>query len=92
VPVVFNDVGSSSPGGVREAIEDLEQRFDLVIAALPPLESPVSTAVVVPPRSAVLSLAAGQARRAELRRTSALLDRLQVPVIGIVVTNVHDAR
>lgn len=75
----------STPAAARDAVAELESRFELVIVALPPLDQPPTLALIVPPRSAVLVARAGKVRRSELREAVATLRRLNVQPLGVVL-------
>lgn len=86
-PVLVASRSGTGPAEIRDMLSELEQRFTLVVASLPPLESPVTTALLSPPRAAVLTLRAGGARRSQVREAAELLRRLGVTPIGIVLAD-----
>lgn len=84
--VIEHHADGGSPGSMRDTLSDLEDRADTVFVALPPIGTPVTTAVLSPHRSAVLVAAAGGVGRRELRDARVLLERLGVTILGVVLT------
>ena len=85
IPVVGPDTEASDLSGVRETMQQLEERFDFVVAALPTIDSRISTALLLPPRTAVLVVRAKTTQRADLRKNIELLRGLEIPILGAVV-------
>jgi tyrosine-protein kinase Etk/Wzc len=71
--------------GVRAVLDELERRFSLVIAAVPPLDHATTTALLDPDRPVVTVVHAGMATRSDLAETAAALNRIGVSVVGVVV-------
>ncbi len=71
---------------MREVISELSGRFDLVLVDSPPV-LPVADAMILSGYvdAVLLVVAAGQTRRAELRRTVEKLARTSAPVVGVVL-------
>jgi capsular exopolysaccharide synthesis family protein len=73
----------------HEIFAGLAERFDLVLIDSPPL-LPVTDAVVLSKHAdaTLMVVAAGQTRRADLRRAAEKLDQVGVPVLGTVLNEV----
>ncbi len=73
----------------QEIFASLRERFDFMLIDSPPV-LPVTDAVVLSKHAdaALLVLAAGQTRRADLRRTAEKLDQVRVAVLGTVLNQV----
>jgi polysaccharide biosynthesis transport protein len=73
----------------REVFAALAEDFDLVLVDSPPV-LPVTDAMILSGYAdgALLVVAAGQTRRAELQRTTAKFAQAQAPVLGIVLNEV----
>src|SRR5690606_27180879 len=87
--VVYRDEhasGEADPGEVREAVHQLEQNVSLVVAELPALDHPYTTALLSPQRAVVLAARAGLVTRGELRDAADALERAGVPTAGIVLS------
>jgi capsular exopolysaccharide synthesis family protein len=71
---------------MRDILADLSQRFDLVLIDSPPV-LPVADAIILSGYvdAVLLVTAAGQTRRAELRRTAQKLSQGGAPVVGAVL-------
>lgn len=71
---------------MRDMLADLSRRFDLVLIDSPPV-LPVADAIILSGYvdAVLLVAAAGQTRRAELRRTSQKLAQGGAPVVGAVL-------
>ena len=71
---------------MRAVIDELAERFDIVLIDSPPV-LPVADALILSgyADAVVLVAAAGQTRRAELRRTTEKLAQASAPVVGIVL-------
>jgi uncharacterized protein involved in exopolysaccharide biosynthesis len=82
--LVFRANGAATPSA-RSALAELERRAELVVAALPPLGDPVTVALLSPERSALLVVALEQTLRSDFENALHVLDRLAVPVVGVVV-------
>ncbi len=85
IPVVSPGADDADLSRVRNSMQLLEERFDFVVAALPKVDSSIATALLMPPRGAVLVLVAKKTTRSELRRNIALLRGLEIPILGAVV-------
>ncbi|GAA4753307.1 polysaccharide biosynthesis tyrosine autokinase [Amnibacterium soli] len=74
---------------MRDLIEQLERRFDMVLIDTPPL-IPVSDAAILTRRTggALLLAASRRTRKAELRRAAANLQQVDGHVLGLVLTMV----
>jgi capsular exopolysaccharide synthesis family protein len=75
--------------GARQVFTALAERFDLVIIDSPPI-LPVTDAVVLSQHAdaTLMVVAAGQTRRADLRRAAEKLDQVGVAVLGTVLNEV----
>jgi len=71
---------------MREVVAELAQRFDVVLIDSPPV-LPVADAMILSEYvdGVLLVIAAGQTRRAELRRTTEKLAQAGAPVVGAVL-------
>jgi polysaccharide biosynthesis transport protein len=71
---------------MRTVVAELAERFDIVLIDSPPV-LPVADALILSgyADAVVLVAAAGQTRRAELRRTTEKLAQAGAPVVGIVL-------
>lgn len=87
IPIIVAEPQDTDLRGVRDTMQLLEERFDFVVAALPQIDSSIATALLMPPRAAVLVVMAKRTRRAELRRSIALLRGLDIPILGAVVVD-----
>lgn len=79
--------GAEAGRGVRAVLEELEQQHGLVVAALPTLEHPATAAVLSPARPAVLVVRARHTQREALEGAVRALERLRIPLLGVVVRN-----
>lgn len=70
--------------GVRAALEQLEQRFSLVVAILPGIADPSTVSLLTPDRPAVIVVRSGAART-ELREFVSVLARMGVTPVGVVL-------
>ncbi len=75
--------------GAQEVFTALAERFDLVIIDSPPI-LPVTDAVVLSQHAdaTLMVVAAGQTRRADMRRAAEKLDQVGVAVLGTVLNEV----
>jgi uncharacterized protein involved in exopolysaccharide biosynthesis len=87
--LVFRGNGASTPSA-RAAFAELERRAELVVAALPTLDDPVTVALLSPERAALLVVELERTLRSELEESLRVLDRLGVPVAGVVVCGAGD--
>ena len=71
---------------MRTVVSELTQRFDIVLLDSPPV-LPVADAMILSgyADAVVLVVAAGQTRRAELRRTTEKLAQANAPVVGVAL-------
>jgi capsular exopolysaccharide synthesis family protein len=71
---------------MRSVVAELAQRFDIVLLDSPPV-LPVADAMILSgyADAVVLVVAAGQTRRAELRRTAEKLAQANAPVVGVAL-------
>ena len=71
---------------MRALVDDLAQRFDIVLIDSPPV-LPVADALILSgyADAVLLVVAAGQTRRAELRRAAEKLAQASAPVVGAVL-------
>jgi capsular exopolysaccharide synthesis family protein len=71
---------------MRAVVGELAQRFDIVLLDSPPV-LPVADAMILSgyADAVVLVVAAGQTRRAELRRTAEKLAQASAPVVGVAL-------
>lgn len=74
-----------TPAQARAAVRQLETQLRLVIAEVPPLDHPITTALLSPERPVVLVGRLGGVTRSELRETIDGLARAGVPTMGIVL-------
>ncbi|MDP9347855.1 MAG: Wzz/FepE/Etk N-terminal domain-containing protein [Gemmatimonadota bacterium] len=80
----------NSRSGHRSTVGELEQRFSLLIAALPSVENAAALSVLAPERPIILVGRSGQITRAELRDALEVCRRMGVPVMGIVLQPAGD--
>jgi capsular exopolysaccharide synthesis family protein len=75
--------------GARDVFAALREEFDLVLVDSPPL-LPVTDAVVLSKHvdAALIVLAAGQTRQADLQRATEKLTQVEAPVSGLVLNQV----
>jgi len=71
---------------MRSVVDELAKRFDIVLIDSPPV-LPVADAMILSgyADAVLLVVAAGQTRRAELRRTAEKLAQASAPVVGVVL-------
>jgi polysaccharide biosynthesis transport protein len=84
--VVANPAELLAGQRMREVVAELSQRFDVVLIDSPPV-LPVADAMILSDYvdGVLLVVAAGQTRRAELRRTTEKLAQAGAPVVGVVL-------
>lgn len=80
------DLDASDPAAVRDGFARVEEDFEVVVGALPAIDTPTTTALLDSSRVAVLVVPARRASRSELRRTAEVLRALDVRIIGAVLT------
>jgi tyrosine-protein kinase Etk/Wzc len=73
--------------GVRPLLADLEGRGSLVVAALPPIDRPITAALLESDRPVAVVVHAGRTLRSDLESTLNVLQRLQVDVSGVILTS-----
>ena len=71
--------------GLRHALDEMEQRFALVVAALPPLSAPATAALLDSERPVVLVARMGLTTKTELGDAVAALSRLGMQASGVVL-------
>ncbi|CAN5267545.1 hypothetical protein BH20GEM2_BH20GEM2_05520 [soil metagenome] len=69
----------------RRTLTELENRFSLVVVALPGLEQPYTVAALSPQRPVILVARAGEVTRAELQDALQALGRMGVTTAGVVL-------
>jgi tyrosine-protein kinase Etk/Wzc len=69
----------------RSAVGELEQRFSLLVAALPEPEDTSTVSVLAPERPVILVGRSGQVTRSQLRDSLEVCNRMGVTIIGIVL-------
>jgi hypothetical protein len=74
-----------TPAQARRAVHQLESELRLVISEVPPLDHPITTALLSAERPVVLVGRLGGVTRSELRETIDGLVRAGVPTMGIVL-------
>jgi polysaccharide biosynthesis transport protein len=84
--VVGNPTELLASQRMRDVVGELSRRFDLVLIDSPPV-LPVADAIILSSYvdAVLLVVAAGQTRRAELRRTAGKLAQASAPVVGTVL-------
>ncbi|HET8655708.1 MAG TPA: GNVR domain-containing protein, partial [Longimicrobiaceae bacterium] len=84
-PVYHGSRNGGSGAGARTALEELERRFSLVVAALPPLGHVSVTASLSAGRPVVAVATAGRVTRTELREMTGSLATAGIPLAGVVL-------
>jgi tyrosine-protein kinase Etk/Wzc len=74
-----------SPGGVLQAMRELEDRYALVIAPLPRLDGPATAALLDATRSVLFVARSGRLARRDLVAAVETLRRLGIPCSGVVL-------
>jgi tyrosine-protein kinase Etk/Wzc len=78
--------------GVRPLVADLEKRGSLLVVALPPIDSPITAALMDNDRPVALVAHAGRTLRSDLQSTLGTFQRLQLEVAGIILTDEIQSR
>jgi uncharacterized protein involved in exopolysaccharide biosynthesis len=90
--VVWRANGDRSPAAIRAALADLEERFELVIAAVGGLDTPVTVALLSPPRRVVLAGRTAVVSKTQLRDSVGMLARMGVETAGVVLEEAPSRR
>lgn len=80
-------VGVSAVGPVREVVEELEQRFSLVVVVLSGLDDPMTEALLTERRQVVLVGHPGSLLREELRQVVESFTHAGIRTAGVVLQN-----
>jgi hypothetical protein len=90
--LLYRAVQEAEPQNAREALDELEQHFSLVVVALPGLEHPAAEALLAEGRSVVLVGYPGVLLREELREVVAGFARAGIRTAGVVLQNGEGGR